>query len=298
MAISLCGCRTDRQGRELAKHGTVLFPAACYKDELPGEYVPWHWHDELEAIILTEGRVLVAVEDKRLTVKQGEGIFINAGVLHAMWDEDGGGCHYRSAVFHPRLVGGSIDSIFWQNYIQPLTENISLKYLHIDGSATWHKEAVREVDTAWRECAAERPGYEFRVRASLSQLVFLLSSYHPAVVKRPSEKALRDGKRIKTMIQYIQEHCGEELSTAGIAQSAMISESECLRCFRSTVGVPPIQYVKQFRVQRAAELLTATEQKIADVAAQCGFQDMSYFTKTFRGLRGCTPTEYRKRQGK
>ena len=73
----------------------------------------------------------------------------------------------------------------------------------------------------------------------------------------------------------------------------MLSESECLRCFRSSIGMPPIQYVKRYRVQKAAELLTSTDQKIAEIGAQCGFQDTSYFTRTFREIKGVTPGEYR-----
>ncbi len=84
-------------------------------------------------------------------------------------------------------------------------------------------------------------------------------------------------------------------STAQIAASARVSVSECLRCFRNTIGVPPIQYLKQFRIQKAAELLATTDWKIAETATQCGFQDMSYFSRTFRELKGSVPTEYRNR---
>ena len=60
------------------------------------------------------------------------------------------------------------------------------------------------------------------------------------------------------------------------------------------IGTPPIQYLKLYRVQRAAELLASTDRKIQDIAGACGFQDMSYFTKTFRELKGVTPGEYRR----
>ena len=88
----------------------------------------------------------------------------------------------------------------------------------------------------------------------------------------------------------------EEVTTASLAASAMISESECLRCFHKTIGLPPMQYLKQFRIQKAAELLISTEKKIGDIGAECGFLDTSYFTKVFRELRGCTPGEYRRRE--
>ncbi len=130
-------------------------------------------------------------------------------------------------------------------------------------------------------------------RDRLSWLIFLLSAHSPAARKAPSEKVLRDGERIKTMLRYIEEHLGEALTAARIAQSAAVSESECLRCFRSMIGTSPIQYVRQLRVQRAAELLEATDWKIADIGAACGFQEMGYFARTFRALKGRTPSQYR-----
>lgn len=296
MALSECTNRINSQGRELVDHGTALFPVACYHDDLGTMDVPWHWHDELEVVVVTEGKTTVAAGADKYVVKQGEGFFVNAGILHAAWDMENSGCRFHSIVFHPRLVGGGIDSVFWQSYIQPLIGNHLLPSLWFDGSEAWHQDILDAIEEAWQNCVKEGAGYEFRVRAALSQAVFLLSGYHPIISNQPSAKALRDGERMKTMLHYISEHYREELNTALIAKSVMISESECLRCFRSTIGTPPIQYVRQFRIQKASELLTSTEQKITDIAIQSGFQDMSYFTKTFRELKGCTPSEYRSNQ--
>lgn len=294
MALSACNTKTDPQGRELIEHGTALFPVACYHDNLAVEEVPWHWHEALEVAVVTEGRSVMAAGTEKYVLSKGDAFFINGGVLHAMWDADNSRSRYHSVVFHPRLVGGSVDSIFWQDYIQPLLDTPSLKSVIFDSTAPWHQEAADAIETAWQSCVAELPGYEFSVRAALSQLIFLLSSHHPVPRSLPSEKALRDGERIKIMLQYIQEHYSVELTTAMIAGSAMISESECLRCFHNTIGTPPIKYVKQFRIQEAARLLAATNQKIADIGAQCGFPDTSYFTRTFREMKDCTPGEYRK----
>ena len=63
--------------------------------------------------------------------------------------------------------------------------------------------------------------------------------------------------------------------------------------FFRRVNPPAIRYVKQYRIQQAAKLLLASQRKIADIASVCGFQDMSYFTKSFREEKGCTPTQYR-----
>ena len=295
MALSVCGpVFTDRQGRELIEHGTPLFPAACYHDDIRRAEVPWHWHEELEALVVEAGTARVSVNGADHLVKEGEGFFINAGALHGAWPAGEGSCLLRSVVFHPRLVGGSVDSIFWQKYLGPLLCDPCRPCVFLGGARGWEQAASSAVQAAWQACAAEEAGFEFAVREKLSALIFLLCQNCPAQQKSPSGKTLRDGERVKRMLQYIQQHCAEALTLAGIAQSASLSENECLRCFRSMTGSTPIQYLKQLRVQKAAELLASTDWKIADIGAACGFQEMSYFAKTFRELKGCTPSAFRK----
>ena len=108
----------------------------------------------------------------------------------------------------------------------------------------------------------------------------------------PDAKSLRNIERLKQMLHFIQHNYAEDIHTADIAQSASVSESECLRCFRTTICTTPIRYLREYRIESAAQLLAAKNGRIADVAFQCGFQDVSYFTKTFRELKGCTPKEY------
>jgi len=297
MALSLCNTTTDRQGKELVEHGTALFPIACYHDDLRVEAVPWHWHEELEGILVETGSVIVAVEGESYRIEQGNGCFINGGALHSVWSAKAGECRLHSMVFHPRLVGGSLDSIFWQGYLQPILSEASSRCVIFHQGVSWNDQALMAMEDAWQACALEQPGYEFEVRHALSKLVFLLAGHGAAGKMPPSEKARREAERMKWMLQYIQEHYSEELTSAKIAKSAAISESECLRCFRSMIGTTPIQYVRQVRIQKAAELLTVTQEKIAEIGALCGFQEMSYFARAFRELKGCTPSEYRKRMG-
>lgn len=293
MALADCGAQVNAQGRELAEHGTALFPIACYHDRMAQDVIPWHWHDEWEAAVIERGTAVVSVDGQSYTMEPGEGIFINSSALHSVCDKGDTDCCLRSIVFHPRLVGAGLDSVFWQSYVQPVLSNTGLRCVLFKPGTTWNDDALRYILTAWTACAEEPDGYELRVRSALSELAFLLVSHCPAGQMRPTEKALRNEGRIKTMLRYIQEHIHEELTIANIAQSASVSESECLRCFRDMLGTTPIRYVRQLRIQRAAELLESTSLKIAEIGALCGFQEMSYFSKSFRDIRGCTPKEHR-----
>ena len=292
MAIGNCGVTTSPQGRELKDHGTALFPVSCYGGSLEEHPVPWHWHDELEVVVVERGLAAVSVDGGQYALSAGQGIFISAGALHRTL-RLAPGCWLLSIVFPPRIIG-AMDSIYWQQYLQPLTANPACRCVLLDGSAPWSREAVTQVEAAWQSCVAEPPGFEFQARAALSWLIYLLSRHCPAAPSAQPEKLRRSGDRVKVMLQYIQAHYGEELTTAQIAASALVSESECLRCFRAVLDASPIQYLRQLRIQKAAELLEGTDQSVSEIGALCGFQEMSYFAKTFRELKGCTPSQYRK----
>ena len=290
----------DKQGRELAKHGDTAFPIACYYDALSIEPVDWHWHEEMECAFVTEGSCTFLIGAQRCDLQTGEGIFIIPGVVHAVADPlfdptttEPPNCRLHSMCFHPRLVGGSPESTIWQKYVQPLVDDLTTPYVRLSPSNPWHQQALDAIEDTWQACVMDVPGYELRIRNRLSDFIWLLISNRETVKAKPSEKAIRDAERIKIMLNHIHVHYGEDLDTASIAQSANISVSECLRCFHNTIHTTPIQYLKQYRIQRAARLLTSTHMKIVDIGLQCGFQEMSYFSKIFRQSMGCTPREYR-----
>ena len=297
MALTECNTTVGSDGRELLEHGTTAFPLACYEDDFRLSDVPWHWHEEWEAVLITQGSCLVAAGNHKALLHAGEGFFVHSGALHGCWDEQNSGCMFHSMVFHPRLVGGSLDSVFYQQFIQPLLDSKGPELVILKPDIPWQQQALEAIEDAWQHCVREDDGFPFLVRNSLSELVYLLYRHLSPMVSSVRSKDLRNAQRIKAMLSCIHTRYAAALTTAEIASSASISESECLRCFRTTIGTTPIQYLKEYRIQQAARLLTETDQKISDIAIVCGFQDMSYFTRSFRAQMGCVPTEYRKTAG-
>ena len=293
MALSECCIRIDSQGRELIDHGTGAFPVACYRDDFRIMDVPWHWHPEWEAVHIVEGSCTVAAGQEKVLLQAGDGFFINSGVLHGCWDLAESGCIFHSIVFHPRLISGSPDSSMHLNYVLPLMENRNFPWMPIYGTDDPSQKLLNDIEAAWQACQLAEPGYEFLVRNFLSSFTLQLWRQMPSADTAGPGKARWESDRIKEMLAYIQQNYGNEITVSRIANTVSVSESECLRCFRTFIGTTPIQYLKQYRIQQAASLLVSTDKKISDIAQQCGFQDMSYFTKSFRQQMHCTPTEYR-----
>ena len=283
----------DNEGQEIRLHGTLAYPLASYLNDMNTAIVIWHWHEELELIVVTKGAIRVGAGSVEKVLNVGDGCFINSNVAHAVWKVDSQEGVLNSIVFHPKLIGGR-HSIYWQKYLQPLIENSSQQFIFFDSTQSKDSKIISLIQAAWEAEADEAPGFEFEVRNLLSQVIFMISEGKTGKVYSPTPRELRDMERTKLMITFMEKHFDDEVTLKQVAQVATISESECMRCFKRSTGVSPIQFLKQYRLLQAAELIRSTNLPISDIATQCGFLDMSYFAKSFKKIFKDSPTIYRK----
>lgn len=278
----------NSEGEELVVHGTPLFPLVCYEEDVSAVPVPWHWHDDWEVIQSIQDTVRVLTTSGTIDLQPGQAIFLGSRCVHEVTGL-GGRAMLRSVVFHPRFLG-SMDSIIWQKYVHPLQNAGAVP---LNSASPWQRGCIEAFCDAWQAAADEPVGYELLARDALSRMALTLFRQLGAQQRPATAVEERSQQRIRAMLQFIQEHYSEEVSIAQIAGSAMVSKSECLRCFRTTIHTTPGQYLKDYRLQKAAALLATTGLKSGEIGAACGFIDAAYFTKTFREAKGCTPLEYR-----
>ena len=292
MPLSVSNTVTDSTGKELLVYGTDEFPIAFYLDDLDIVDTPWHWHPEFELVTVVKGSEEVSAGGITAVLKEGDGIFVNSGVLHSAIPLESGSVQH-AMVFNPYVLGDAA-SIYYRKYIGPLMNDHSFPSLILDHSVDWQKTILKSAETAWNAGAYDCPGSELIVRSALSTILFELLN-HSEGNRREGEYSSRDDERIKTMLRYIELNFREEITLEDIAGSTGISVSEALRCFHRTMHTTPFRYLKELRITRACGMLQNSTLKINEIAERCGFSDMSYFTKTFRELRHCTPSQYRKR---
>ena len=286
-----------KTGNILLKQENNQIPVEFYERNIERNEIPWHWQEGLEIGIVLSGEIEVSVEAERYFLKEGDGYFINVGALNACRQkpDSSGNCIIRSIVFDPRMEQEMDDNAFYSSYIAPLFSSEAFKGTELSAETPWHKEILRLMTGFWDICIEGKDeSYEEAV-ALISQMIFLLSSHCAAAPRTISPKESRDAERIRMMLSYIDEHYREDLNVSVLSDSAEISESEAMRCFHNMLGTTPIQYVKNYRIRKAAEMLQVSDDKIVDIAIDCGFQDMSYFAKTFRESKGITPTDYREK---
>lgn len=294
MALASCNVTTDKSQKELISHGITMFPIACYDDNLKSMTVPWHWHDEFEFIIMTEGTAQIHIENQVISLEQGNAIFINSAILHSIDRVQNNSCRCHSLVFHARLIGGSIESIFWQKLITPLMQNTSLRYLSLNQSIEWQDNIIKNMNKTWKIIAKETDDFENETRFYLSKAFHIMNVHLQSIPNVPNKQEQLNAERTKQMIRYMEEYYYEDISLDMIALSASISKSACLRCFKQIINTTPIRYLLQFRIEKAADAIKNTNERINEIAINCGFSDISYFSKCFRDLKGCTPLEFRK----
>jgi AraC-like DNA-binding protein len=81
------------------------------------------------------------------------------------------------------------------------------------------------------------------------------------------------------------------VTLSALAESCRLSPFQMIRAFRRVLGVPPLAYLLQFRVNRAQALLREGS-GLAEVAYTCGFADQSHLTRAFKRVVGVPPGQY------
>lgn len=95
--------------------------------------------------------------------------------------------------------------------------------------------------------------------------------------------------------QIIEAHLFMPINVEELAQKANLSISSFKREFKKQYNDSPANYIKTKRLERAAELLLVSEERITDIAFDCGFNDLAHFTKSFHDKYGVAPSQYRSR---
>lgn len=287
------GIRIDENGC----HGTPDFPVAVYLDNVTTDCVNWHCHDEIEIGFVTEGAVIIGCGTRKYTLACGDVFFVNSGVLHSMRNAaPPQGSVFKSIVFSGSVVGGEQNSVFWRKYLKPILYAANLKDFVLPVSSEYHANVLSLLDI-WDTVDREPMHYEMLVRNGLSSLFCILLRIQEQAIGEAAQSTygIRVENRMHLLLDYVHAHYSERISLEDLARTAAISKTEVMRCFKSIIGKSPVRYLKEYRLRQAAYLLAHTERSVEQVCESCGFEDSSYFAKSFRAQYRMTPTEYRRR---
>lgn len=259
--------------------------------------IPWHWHDEFEFGYLTGGSVSYKTSRHTFLLQEGDGIFINSGVLHYLHPlEPFPDARLQTQFFDRTFLAGSPGSLLDIKYVTPVQEQRHLDaipFYHSDPESRLFLSQIRE---GVELCRKKEDFFELRLRNLFSGLWETIFQKAMQLGRDSSQDVcdFTEDSRIKRMILYIQEHFSEKTTVAEIAASIPVSERECYRLFQNSIGITPIEYLLSVRLQNARLLLMNTGKSVLDIALETGFGSSSYFGRIFYRHYHLTPVQYRK----
>ena len=285
--------------REQNDFGSLDYPVNVFYLDLRTSYmnrVRWHWHEEMEVLILNDGLAEVATDDASYTLNPGQGIIINQNVMHSIYSQNQENCTFYSFVFHPDFLFGHKNSYLQTQFLLPVQNFRLFKMLVLDATNAWHKRMLDAIDDAIAVNITKPFGYEVATKGHLCRFWSELVVKLPQMETAPPPRVSLDEQRVKEAMLYIRTHHAEPISLDEIAGSVHISKSECCRCFSRTLQMTPFEYLMRYRILEATKKMMEHPDEpmsIADLALSVGFNNTSYFNKLFKKYVGCTPTYYR-----
>ncbi|NHN31810.1 AraC family transcriptional regulator [Paenibacillus agricola] len=283
-------------------HGHPMYPVSVYQLECAaGEPIlECHWHEELEFIKVTSGKATFQVGADRYEVSEGQAIFIQSGDIHAGYPielEIPVSCSYDALVFRADFLASSMYDAVQEQFLDPLLQRQLAPPVHLTGAADWEQAVLSLLGEIIRSNVEAAPLHELTTKAQLYLIFSQLFGHAAGQAPHSGAYANREkAGRLKTVLHYIHEHYQEPIRLKELAIQANMSEGHFCRFFRDMMRKSPIDYVNRYRTQQAAKQLEQSDQQIAAIALDAGFDNISYFISVFKQHTGHTPSYYRKKR--
>ncbi|MBO5295746.1 MAG: helix-turn-helix transcriptional regulator [Clostridia bacterium] len=232
-----------------------------------------NWHNELEFVYTVSGSVEVHIENEIYITKPGDIVAINHNKVHTF---KGDGWK-----FHCLKIAASILqtlAIPYNMFIpQPLIQDEELTSSFLDVVEEHYKDRI--FTQQFKLLAIQR---------------FLLLFMEKHVKNHFTELEIQDDTHFVIsgkVLDYLNQHLSENFSIDDIAKKIGISSSHMSRCFKETTGISIVDHLNRLRCYTAKHYIMHTNKKIGEIAKLCGYQNDSYFAKTYKKFVGYTPNE-------
>lgn len=276
---------------ELVQRGTADFPFDLYliDENHPKYYMSAHWHQEPEIIRVLKGSFKIRLNNREYTAKKGDVIFINPETVHQGSPKN---CEYECIVFHidslyTALSGCNffIESIFNHDYI--------VNEYNLNNSSEFHKVT----DEIFETMKKRTPGYKFRVISAFYKFFATISDEGLYTLSGTSESVSGDKNilKLKKVLSFMRENYQKPITLSDMAETVDMSPKYLGAFIKNMTGKTPFEYLNEYRIERASRMLLNSDKSITEIAFLSGFNDLSYFIKTFKKINGITPNAMRKK---
>lgn len=283
--------------QEKKSHGSESFPYTTYLCSIPLDFtvVPAHWHEEMEIIYVKKGQVLVTVDFEQFQAGAGSILFILPGQVHSIEQLEDKSTEYENILFKTDMLLSRKADQCNSSYFLPLLDGSLQIPTHFTPRMPHYQEVASCIDGADEICKTYPNAYPLAIKGQLYLMFFTLFS--KCTLKETRRKDNKSLEKMKLIIKYIENNYMEKITIEDISGELNLSQSHFMKFFKNTMGTTFIDYLNDYRLTMASRLLVSSDSSILDIAAEAGFENLSYFNRLFKKRFGVTPREYRKQAG-
>ncbi len=276
--------------QEHRQHGTFNFPIAYYHENprSPRYYMTYHWHTNYEIVYIRQGSFNLTLDDTTKTFNAGDVVFISDGMLHGGTPMN---CIYDCVVFDLQML------LKDNNACSKMVQDIINHRIIINTYLSQNNKIITAVtQDLCNVLSAKATGYEFQVQGYL-YILFGEIIKNELYTKNSLDNITTERlNSIKEVLSYISDNYTNNITLDSLAHIAGMNPKYFCRYFKSMTDRTPIDYLNYYRIECACEMLSTKDISIREVAISCGFNDESYFIKTFNKYKSITPKQYVKRE--
>lgn len=274
---------------EIEQRGTEDFPFAFFhlEETTPRYNMAAHWHSEVEIIRVLEGEFHVTLNSKTYMAKKGDVLFVNSNTVHQGTPIN---CVYECIVFHMDFLYS--EAFDCHSFIKSILDSDCILNEFYPSGDSHINPALQNIFEAVHSDASTR---KFRVISAFYIFFSMVFENQLFTLTLGDNTFLNDRKIItlKKVISYLRKNFDKQISLETLSEVVDKSPKYIGCFFKSMTGKTPIEYLNEYRIEKACHKLLHTDMSVTDISFSCGFSDLSYFIKTFKKITGVSPGKYR-----
>jgi AraC-like DNA-binding protein len=282
--------------KENIPHGNLLFNLAVHLTEhkIAIDIMLYsHWHEELEILYIIEGSMLLQIDLQSFIVNKGDIIIIPPNLIHGASRCNNSPCKFYATVFHPSLISSAFNDAIQQKYLDPFFIKSSKQFLYINKSSEEYDKTLHYITAIIETYYSKSFGFELLIKANILQMFYNIIQFHSIENNELKKDDILATVRIKKILAFLEDNYQSPFSLSDWALSISLSKEQFCRIFKKHFKNTPIEYLINYRISKAVDLLIQSELSIIDIAFETGFESANYFTITFKNKMHTTPKEYR-----
>jgi len=252
-----------------------------------------HCHPEAEFFYLEKGTLSFCVEDDKFELDSGDAIFIPPYLTHNAEKSADKSCSYDALVFSLEWLSGYAGRE-GNLYVNTIRENRTGSVMVYRHNRSHDKGMLKRISRFKNYAGQPIQHYELRL---IGELLISIQKIYNTLSEKNEYIDKNDASRggIHKSIDHLLVHFNERITLAELAEVSGYSVSHFCHRFKTVTGYTPFVFLNRIRVIKATEQLIISDDKITKIAADCGFENISYFNRVFRSQIKMSPGEYRKK---